>query len=104
MEGFFSHSPSKSRGRHRRASASVASIFTERVACGSSSHNAMRQIPELDGDLPEGADVTLIASDGEATFHVDAELEAVLLQSIAQGELGETIAAEDLIEEMRGRE
>lgn len=58
----------------------------------------------VDGDLPEGADVTLLALDGEETFEVDAELEAVLLESIAQGERGETISAADLLREMRSRE
>ena len=58
----------------------------------------------VDGELPEGAEVTLLALDGEETFEVDAELEAVLLESIAQGARGETIAAEVLLEEIRGRE
>jgi hypothetical protein len=58
----------------------------------------------VDADLPEGANVTLLALDGEETFHVDAELESVLLASIAQGQRGETIAAEVLLQEMRGRE
>lgn len=58
----------------------------------------------VEGDLPEGAAVTLIALDGEETFEVDAELEAVLLESIAQGQRGETIPAEELLREMRGRE
>ena len=58
----------------------------------------------IDGELPEGAEVTLLALDGEETFEVDAELEAVLLESIAQGERGETLAAEALLEEMRSRE
>lgn len=58
----------------------------------------------VDADLPEGADVTLLALDGEETFEVDAELEAVLLESIAQGQRGETISAEDLLREMRARE
>lgn len=58
----------------------------------------------VETDLPEGADVTLLALDGEETFEVDAELEAVLLESIAQGERGETISAEDLLREMRARE
>ena len=58
----------------------------------------------VDGDLPEGAEVTLLALDGEETFAVDAELEAVLLESIAQGERGETISAEDLLHELRNRE
>ena len=58
----------------------------------------------VDGDLPEGADVTLLALDGEETFEVDAELEAVLLESIAQGDRGETISTVDLLVEMRNRE
>ena len=37
-------------------------------------------------------------------FEVDAGLEAVLLESIAQGRRGETISAEALIQEMRSRE
>lgn len=45
-----------------------------------------------------------IMLDGEETFEADAELEAVLLESIAQGERGETISAEALLREMRGRE
>ena len=55
----------------------------------------------VEGDLPEGAEVTLLALDGEETFTVDAELEAVLLKSMAQGERGETISAEDLLHELR---
>lgn len=58
----------------------------------------------IDAELPEGAAVTLVALDGEETFEADAELEAVLLESIAQGERGETISAEDLLREMRSRE
>jgi hypothetical protein len=41
---------------------------------------------------------------GEETFEVDAELEAVLLESIAQGERGETISAEELLRELCSRE
>ena len=44
------------------------------------------------------------ALDGEETFEVDAELEAVLLESIAQGERGETISADELLRELRSRE
>ena len=58
----------------------------------------------VEAELPEGAEVMLLALDGEETFEVDAELEAVLLESIAQGERGETISAEKLIREMRNRE
>jgi len=42
--------------------------------------------------------------DGEEPFEVDAELEAILLESIAQGVRGETITAEELLAELRGRE
>ena len=58
----------------------------------------------VEGELPEGAEVTLLALDGEEEFEVDAALEAVLLESIAQGQRGETIPAEDLLREMRSRE
>jgi len=58
----------------------------------------------VEADLPEGAEVTVLARDGEESFEVDAELEAVLLESIAQSERGETISAEDLLREMRSRE
>ena len=44
------------------------------------------------------------AFDGEQTFDVDQELEAMLLESIAQGERGETISADALLREMRSRE
>ncbi len=57
-----------------------------------------------EGELPEGADVTLIAREDEETFEVSPELRAVLLESIAQCERGETISADQLIREMRSRE
>ncbi|HEY4640109.1 MAG TPA: hypothetical protein VII75_02110 [Thermoanaerobaculia bacterium] len=58
----------------------------------------------VEGELPEGSDVTLLAFDGEEEFQVGAELEAVLLESIAQGQRGETISAKELLREMRSRE
>jgi hypothetical protein len=58
----------------------------------------------IEAELPEGADVTLIALDDDETFEVSPELEAILLESIAQGERGETIGADDLIRELRNRE
>jgi len=58
----------------------------------------------LESELPEGAEVTVLTRDSEDTFEVDAELEAVLLESIAQGERGERISAEQLLREMRSRE
>jgi hypothetical protein len=58
---------------------------------------------ELDAELPEGTQVTVLARDSEETFEVDEELEAVLLESIAQGQRGERISAEELLREMRSR-
>ncbi len=55
----------------------------------------------VDAYLPEGVDVTVLVMDGEETLEVDAELEAVLLESIAQGQRGETISAEASLDEMR---
>jgi len=40
----------------------------------------------VEAELPEGADVTLIALDGEETFEVSPELEAIILESMAQGQ------------------
>jgi hypothetical protein len=58
----------------------------------------------VEAELPEGAEVTLIALDGEEAFEVSPELKAVLLESIAQGARGETISAEELFEELRRSE
>jgi hypothetical protein len=58
----------------------------------------------VEGELPEGSDVTLLAFDGEEEFQVGPELEAVLLESIAQGQRGERISAHELLREMRSRE
>jgi hypothetical protein len=57
-----------------------------------------------EGELPEGAEVTLLAHEAEETFEVTPELKAVLLQSIAECERGETISADELIREMLSRE
>jgi hypothetical protein len=57
-----------------------------------------------EGELPEGAEVTLLAHEAEETFEVTPELKAVLLQSIAECERGETITADELIREMLSRE
>ena len=37
---------------------------------------------ELDGELPEGAPVTVLATEGDETFEADAETEQLLLQAI----------------------
>jgi hypothetical protein len=59
---------------------------------------------ELETELPEGAEVTVLTRDSEETFEADPELEAVLLESIVQGDRGERISAEELLREMRSRE
>ena len=71
-----------------------------RIASGKVVHGQV----VYEGELPEGADVTLIAEDHEETFEVTEELKRALLQSIAQCERGETISAEDVIREMQSRE
>jgi beta-lactam-binding protein with PASTA domain len=39
---------------------------------------------ELDAELPEGASVAVIATDGDETFEVDAATEKTLLDAIAE--------------------
>jgi hypothetical protein len=58
----------------------------------------------VNAELAEGAEVTVLARDSEESFEVDEELEAVLLESIAQADRGETIPAEDLLRDLRSRE
>ena len=56
----------------------------------------------VDGNpLPEGAIVTILAREADETFEVPPELEAELLESIAQAERGETIPAEEMLERLR---
>jgi hypothetical protein len=56
----------------------------------------------VEGDpLPEGAVVTILAREADETFEVPPELEAQLLESIAQAERGETISAEELLKRLR---
>lgn len=51
--------------------------------------------------LPEGAMVMILVREAEETFEVPPELEAELLESIAEADRGETISAEELIERLR---
>ncbi len=51
--------------------------------------------------LPEGARVTILVREADETFEVPPELEADLLESIAEADRGETISAEELIERLR---
>jgi hypothetical protein len=59
---------------------------------------------ELDGELPEGASVTVLAREGDETFDVDPETEQMLLAAIAQCERGDTIPLTQLLGELRRRE
>jgi len=76
--------------------ASRVTIHGMRVASG----KVVRGKIVYEGDFPEGADVTLIADDQEAGFHVDPELKAVLLQAIAECDRGEKISADELLREL----
>jgi beta-lactam-binding protein with PASTA domain len=59
---------------------------------------------ELDAELPEGASVTVLTSDGDETFEVDGDTERMLLEAIQECERGRTIPASRLLAELRGRE
>ena len=59
---------------------------------------------ELDGELPEGASVTVIARDDDETFEVDPATEKMLLDAIAQCKRGDTIPLTQLLPELRSRE
>ena len=59
----------------------------------------------VDGDpLPEGTTVTVLAREGDETFLLDAAAEAELLESMAQGDRGDTVPAEDVMRALRNRE
>jgi hypothetical protein len=56
----------------------------------------------VDGEpLPEGAVVTVLAREGDETFELDAAAEAELLASMAEGDRGQTIPAEDVLRALR---
>ena len=59
---------------------------------------------ELDGELPEGASVAVLALDSDESFEADAETEEMLLQAIAQCNRGRTTPMADLLSELRSRE
>jgi hypothetical protein len=59
----------------------------------------------IEGDpLPEGTRVTVLTREGDETFVLDAAAEAELLESMAEGDRGETIPAEDVLRSLRNRE
>jgi hypothetical protein len=56
----------------------------------------------FEGDPPpEGAVVTILVREADETFEVAPELEAELLESIAEADRGETISAAEVIERLR---
>jgi hypothetical protein len=59
---------------------------------------------ELDGELPEGASVTVIARDEDETFEADSATEKMLLEAIAQCERGQSVPLEHVLSELRSRE
>ena len=59
---------------------------------------------ELDGELPEGASVTVLAREGDETFEADPDTERMLLDAMAQCDRGETIPLTQLLGELRDRE
>lgn len=58
----------------------------------------------MDSEFPEGADVTVLLSEGDETFEADEETERMLLESIAQCDRGEKVPFEVVLEELRKRE
>jgi hypothetical protein len=51
--------------------------------------------------LAEGSVVTILVREADETFEIPPELEAELLESIAEADRGETISADELIERLR---
>jgi hypothetical protein len=62
-----------------------------------------RRVDLLGAELPEGASVTVLLSEGDETFEVDEETEKMLLESIAQCDRGQTVPFESVLEELRRR-
>lgn len=56
----------------------------------------------VEGDpLPEGTVVTILARERKEVFFVPPELEAELLESIAEVDRGETVSADDMLARLR---
>ena len=59
----------------------------------------------VDGEpLPDGAAVTVLAREADETFELDPAAEAELLESIAEGDRGETVPAEEVLRALRNSE
>jgi hypothetical protein len=52
--------------------------------------------------LEEGCTVTVLAPERDEAFVLDPEAEALLLAAIAEGDRGEVITAEQLMDKLRG--
>ena len=48
--------------------------------------------------------MTVLTREGDEIFALDAAAEAELLESMAEGDRGETISAEDVLRTLRNRE
>jgi hypothetical protein len=59
---------------------------------------------ELDGELPEGTAVTVLATEGDETFEADAEMEQMLLRAIEQCNRGKAVPMTQLLGELRIRD
>ena len=51
--------------------------------------------------FPEGMVVTVLAKESGDTFELPADLEAELIESLAEADRGETISADELLERLR---
>ncbi len=57
----------------------------------------------VEGDpLPEGSLVTVLASEADETFELDAATEATVAASIAQADRGRVVSAEQVLRSLRG--
>jgi hypothetical protein len=79
---------------------SILLRFSMRIASG----KVVAGRVELDGELPEGASVTVLALEGHETFEADAETEKMLLESMVQCDDGRTTSFADFLSELRSRE
>ena len=56
----------------------------------------------VDGEpLPDGAVVTILTREGDETFTLGPTAEAELLESLAEGDRGETVPAEEVLRALR---
>ena len=59
------------------------------------------RIELLGGQLPEGAVVTVLATEGSETFELDASDEARLAAAIREADDGRVVSAPDLLAQLR---